>query len=51
MYVPAHFAADEQSVEDLLTHTLPADLITAAPHGRVAALLPFVYDPSAAMPT
>ena len=27
MYIPAHFAADEQAVDDLLTHHGAADLI------------------------
>jgi transcriptional regulator len=45
MYVPAHFAADEQAVDDLLTHHGAAELITATPEGVVATTLPFVYDP------
>lgn len=44
MYVPAHFAADDASVDDLLTHHGAADLITATPDGLVATMLPFVYD-------
>jgi transcriptional regulator len=44
MYVPAHFAADDASVDDLLTHHGAADLITATPEGLVATMLPFVYD-------
>ena len=36
MYIPAHFAADEQAVDDLLTHHGAADLITATPEGLVA---------------
>ncbi|WP_068189062.1 FMN-binding negative transcriptional regulator [Mycobacterium sp. UM_CSW] len=44
MYIPAHFAADEQAVDDLLTHHGAADLITATPEGVVATMLPFVYD-------
>lgn len=44
MYVPAHFAADEQAVDDLLTRHGAADLITATPDGMVATMLPFVYD-------
>ena len=42
---PPHFAADEQAVDDLLTHHGAADLITATPEGVVATMLPFVYDP------
>lgn len=45
MYIPAHFAADEQAVDDLLAHLGAADLITATPEGVVATLLPLVYDP------
>jgi transcriptional regulator len=45
MYIPAHFAADEPAVDDLLTHHGAADLITATPQGVVATMLPFVYDP------
>jgi hypothetical protein len=38
MYIPAHFAADEQAVDDLLTHHGAADLITATPgRGRYYA--------------
>jgi transcriptional regulator len=46
MYVPSHFAADPQTVHDLLTHQGASDLVTATPGGLVATLLPFVYDPS-----
>lgn len=45
MYIPAHFTADEQAVDDLLSHHGAADLITATPEGMVATVLPFVYDP------
>ena len=45
MYIPAYFAADEQAVDDLLTHHGAADLITATPEGMVATMLPFAYDP------
>ncbi|WP_433657329.1 FMN-binding negative transcriptional regulator [Nocardia sp. CA-128927] len=44
MYVPAHFAADEQAMHELLTQHGAADLITATPDGLVATMLPFVYD-------
>jgi hypothetical protein len=33
VYIPAHCAADEQAVDDLLTHHGAADLITATPEG------------------
>jgi transcriptional regulator len=44
MYVPAHFAAEDEAVQELLTHHGAADLITATPEGLVATMLPFVYD-------
>ncbi|MFI6041299.1 FMN-binding negative transcriptional regulator [Nocardia sp. NPDC051321] len=47
MYVPAHFAADEQAVDDLLAQHGAADLIIATPDGMVATMLPFVYDSGA----
>ncbi|AOS94951.1 MULTISPECIES: FMN-binding negative transcriptional regulator [Mycobacterium avium complex (MAC)] len=47
MYIPAHFAADEQAVDDLLVHHGAADLITVTPEGVLATMLPFVYDPAA----
>ncbi len=46
MYVPAHFAADDAAVHELLTHHGAADLVTATPVGLLATLLPFVYDPA-----
>jgi transcriptional regulator len=45
MYVPAHFAADEAVVRDLLTRHGAADLVTVTPQGLLATLLPFVYAP------
>jgi transcriptional regulator len=45
MYVPAHFAADDEAVRELLVHHGAADLITATPDGLVATLLPFIYAP------
>jgi transcriptional regulator len=47
MYVPAHFAADDAAVTELLANHGAADLVTATPEGLVATLLPFVYDPGA----
>jgi transcriptional regulator len=44
MYIPAHFAADEQAVDDLLTHHGAADLIIATSEGLLATMLPFIYD-------
>jgi transcriptional regulator len=45
MYVPAHFAAEAATVQDLLTHHGAADLITPTAAGLLATLLPFVHDP------
>ncbi|HEV7897131.1 MAG TPA: FMN-binding negative transcriptional regulator [Planosporangium sp.] len=44
MYVPAHFAAGDEAVRDLLANHGAADLVTATPQGLLATLLPFVYD-------
>ncbi|TDD16881.1 FMN-binding negative transcriptional regulator [Kribbella turkmenica] len=46
MYVPAHFAADDEAVQHLLTHHGAADLVTMTSDGLVATMLPFVYDRS-----
>ena len=46
MYVPAHFAAEDAEVRELLTHRGAADLVTAAASGLTATLIPFVYDPT-----
>lgn len=45
MYVPAHFAANDAQVQDLLTRHGAADLVTVTASGLLATLLPFVYDP------
>lgn len=47
MYIPAHFAADDALVSELLTRHGAADLITSTSQGLLATLLPFVYDPTA----
>jgi transcriptional regulator len=47
MYVPAHFAMDDATVRDLLTHHGAADLVTATPDGLLATMLPFVHEPDA----
>ncbi|MFD0202602.1 MULTISPECIES: FMN-binding negative transcriptional regulator [Saccharothrix] len=47
MYVPAHFAPDDDSVRDLLRRHGAADLITATDQGLVATFLPFVHDDEA----
>lgn len=44
MYIPAHFAADDTAVRELLSQPVAADLITATASGLSATLLPFVYD-------
>lgn len=44
MYVPAHFAPDDEAVHQLLASHGAADLVTATPGGLVATMLPFVYD-------
>jgi transcriptional regulator len=45
MYIPAHFSPDEALVGELLQHHGAADLVTVAPAGLVATLLPFIYVP------
>ena len=45
MYVPAHFAATDEQVADLLAHHGAADLVTVTDAGLVATLLPFVHVP------
>ncbi len=45
MYVPAQFALEDAELRQLLTDHGAADLVTATPHGLVATLVPFVYDP------
>ncbi|HEY3605080.1 MAG TPA: FMN-binding negative transcriptional regulator [Sporichthyaceae bacterium] len=46
MYVPAHFAADEAVVQDLLGNHGLADLITHTESGLLATQLPFAHDPT-----
>ena len=45
MYIPAHFAADDAVVRDLLVNHGAGELITATADGLVATLLPFMYVP------
>jgi transcriptional regulator len=45
MYVPGHFAADEELLGELLRNHGAADLITVTDDGLVATMLPFVYVP------
>jgi transcriptional regulator len=47
MYIPAHFAAGPEAVQELLDHPGAANLVTSTARGLVATLLPFVYDPAA----
>ena len=44
MYVPAHFAGDEQAVQELLAKHGAADLVTMTADGLLATVLPFVHD-------
>ncbi|MET0475140.1 MAG: FMN-binding negative transcriptional regulator [Mycobacterium sp.] len=44
MYVPSHFAPDDDAVRDLLSRQRAADLVTAGPDGLEATTLPFHYD-------
>jgi transcriptional regulator len=46
VYIPAHFAADEATVHDLLHRARAADLVTATETGLAATMLPFLHDPS-----
>jgi transcriptional regulator len=47
MYIPAHFAADDDAVRDLLARHGAADLITLTADGLLATMLPFAYDQDA----
>src|SRR6516165_2613454 len=47
MYIPAHFAADDVTVQELLARHGAADLITLTEDGLLATMLPFAYEPSA----
>jgi transcriptional regulator len=44
MYVPAHFAGDDEAVQELLSSHGAADLVTMTPDGLTATLLAFVHD-------
>ena len=44
MYVPTHFAPDDEAVHELLSHHGAADLVTTGEDGLEATMLPFVYD-------
>jgi len=47
MYIPAHFAASDAVVDELLAKHGAADLITLTDDGLLATMLPFAYEPSA----
>ncbi|XAS64358.1 FMN-binding negative transcriptional regulator [Micrococcaceae bacterium Sec5.8] len=47
MYVPSHFAADQDAINDLLSNHGAANLVTSTQNGLLATLLPFVFDPHA----
>jgi transcriptional regulator len=47
MYIPAHFAPDDEAVGELLRNHGAADLVTLTADGLVATMLPFVYVPEA----
>jgi transcriptional regulator len=50
MYIPAHFAADDATVRELLARHGAADLITLTEDGLLATMLPFAYEPTAGEP-
>ena len=45
MYVPKHFAADDDVVRELLGNLRAADLITATAAGPVGTFLPLLFEP------
>ena len=45
MYMPSHFAASDDVVQDLLTNCEAADLITATHDGLLATFLPLIFEP------
>jgi len=46
MYIPSHFAAGPEAVQDLLSFPGAANLVTMTDQGLLATLLPFAYDPA-----
>jgi transcriptional regulator len=50
VYIPAHFKPDEGAVEELLSHSGAADLITSTADGLLATMLPFLYDAPGSRP-
>ena len=47
MYIPAHFAADDATVRELLTRHGAANLVTLTADGLLATMLPFAYEQGA----
>jgi transcriptional regulator len=45
MYIPAHFAADDATVHELLASHGAADLVTQTEDGLLVTMLPFAYLP------
>ncbi|HEY1154855.1 MAG TPA: FMN-binding negative transcriptional regulator, partial [Arthrobacter sp.] len=45
MYIPAHFAARPDAVENLLASPGAANLVTMTDRGLLATLLPFAFNP------
>ena len=45
MYVPAHFAAPDDAVQQLLAAPGAVDLVSATPAGLTATTLPMLHDP------
>ncbi|MGH3255396.1 MAG: FMN-binding negative transcriptional regulator [Streptosporangiaceae bacterium] len=46
MYIPAHFAAGDAVVDELLARHGAADLITLTEDGLIATMLPFIWEPA-----
>ncbi len=46
MYIPTHFAAPPDALEQLLSAAPLADLVTSTPAGLVATPLPLLFDPT-----
>lgn len=44
MYIPTHFAPDDEAVHELLSQHGAADLVTAGPDGLESTMMPFFYD-------
>lgn len=45
MYIPAHFAASPETVQNFLAHPGAANLVTMTDQGLLATLLPFAFNP------